>query len=59
MSIVNVDFSGFKKHLPDLSDIFIFVGLGLVFYGIHQIFPPAAYITVGVFIGAIGIFGSK
>ena len=55
----NINFSALKKHLPDLSDIFVFAGIGAIFYGVYQIFPPAAFITAGVLIGVLGIAGSK
>lgn len=59
MKIVNFDLTGIKKFLPDLSDIFVFAGLAGIFYGIYQIFPPAAFITGGILLGALGIAGSK
>lgn len=33
--------------LFDLRDVIAFGGLGLVGYGIHLIYPPAAYIVCG------------
>jgi hypothetical protein len=48
-----------KKYLPDLSDIFVFAGIGSIFYGVYQIFPPAAYIVTGVLVGLIGVAGVK
>ena len=37
---------------PDKSDCFLYLGIGAVFFGVHLIYPPAAYIVTGLeFIG--------
>lgn len=33
--------------MPDESDMFLCFGVQSLFYGVLQIFPPAAYILVG------------
>lgn len=40
----------FISLIPDKSDVLLFMGMGTLFYGIHQIYIPAAYITIGVLI---------
>jgi len=34
--------------VPDKSDSFLYLGTGAVFFGVYLIYPPAAYITVGL-----------
>lgn len=31
----------------DLKDVFLFLGIGIVAFGLWQIYPPAAYIVGG------------
>jgi hypothetical protein len=38
----------------DMRDAFVFGGLGLIGYGIAQVYPPAAYIVVGVVLFWLG-----
>lgn len=40
--------------LVDLRDAFTFGGLALVGYGLHAIYPPAAFIVVGTALFWIG-----
>jgi hypothetical protein len=35
---------------PDFRDVVILVGLGLVWYGLRGVYPPAAPIAVGAFL---------
>lgn len=42
----------------DLQDAFVFGGLGCVGYGLHAIYPPAAWIVVGAALFWLGIRGS-
>jgi hypothetical protein len=39
---------GRMKGFIDITDGMILAGSGLLFYGIYQIFPPAAYIILGI-----------
>lgn len=43
----------------DLEDIFTVFGLGMLFYGIYQIYIPASYIAIGSIILIIIAFGSR
>jgi len=43
--------------LIDLRDAFAIVGLLMLGYGIAQIYPPAAWITVGTVLLALGLRG--
>lgn len=38
----------------DLRDVIAFGGLGLLGYGLHAIYPPAAFVTVGSLLFWIG-----
>lgn len=40
--------------LVELRDAFVFGGLGMVGYGLHAIYPPAAWIVVGSAVFWIG-----
>lgn len=40
--------------LFDLRDVIAFGGLGMVGYGVHLIYPPAAFITVGAVLFWLG-----
>lgn len=42
-------------QVVDIRDLFCFGGLAMVGYGTHQIYPPAAWIVVGVVLYWIGI----
>jgi len=42
------------RQAIDLRDAFVFGGLGLVGYGVHAIYPPAAWIVVGTALFWIG-----
>jgi hypothetical protein len=50
-----------RKFLPklagliDLRDGFTFGGLALVGYGLHAIYPPAAFVVVGAVLFWIGV----
>lgn len=44
----------FFLEILNVADIIVFGGLGLVGYGVYQIYPPYAWITVG---GVLMIFG--
>jgi len=39
----------------DLRDAFVFGGIALVGYGVHAIYPPAAFIVVGLAVFWIGV----
>lgn len=41
--------------LVDLRDGFTFGGLALVGYGLHAIYPPAAFVVVGAVLFWIGV----
>jgi len=38
----------------DLRDVFVFGGLAMVGYGVHCIYPPAAWIVVGTVLFWVG-----
>jgi len=42
----------------DLQDLFVFGGLGCVGYGIWQVYPPAAWVVVGVALFWLGVRSS-
>lgn len=46
------------KNKLDLKDILVIAGSLLVGYGIWRIFPPAAYITIGLEMCFLGYFRS-
>lgn len=37
-----------RENRPNLRDALIFGGMACVFYGLHAIFPPAAWVMLGV-----------
>lgn len=39
----------------DLRDAFVFSGMGAVYYGLFQIYPPAAWIVLGVALFWLGV----
>jgi len=39
----------------DLRDLFCFGGLGLLAYGLHLVYPPAAYIAPGAILLWMGV----
>lgn len=39
--------AGIVTDIVDLRDLFAFAGLGMVCYGVAQIYPPAAWIVGG------------
>lgn len=43
----------------DARDVLLWVGLGLVGYGLSLIFWPAAFIVPGVVLVAIAVFGTR
>ncbi len=38
----------------DLSDLFAFGGLACLGYGLHAVYPPAAWIVIGAILFRIG-----
>lgn len=40
-----------------LAVVLVLAGAALVFIGLHAIFPPAAFIALGVAAVAVGLFG--
>lgn len=40
----------------DFNDIVAFVGLALLAYGVHQIYPPGSYVAVGLILLAFGLW---
>lgn len=47
-----------ERTAPDLRDVLVLVGVLLTGTGIWLIYPPAALIAVGVFLAALGLWGS-
>lgn len=45
-----------KNLIPDLSDLFFFGGLVALSYGVYLAYPPAAFITAGMVLMAIGLW---
>jgi hypothetical protein len=44
------------KHFPvDLTDVFVFGGLAMVFYGLWYVYQPAAWIVAGAFLVVVGM----
>lgn len=41
--------------LVDMTDVFVFTGLGLVGYGLHQIYAPIAFVVVGAALFWLGV----
>jgi hypothetical protein len=39
----------------DMQDIFVFGGIGLVSYGLAQIYPPAAWVAAGAALFWLGV----
>lgn len=37
-----------SKIAPDKSDCLLLIGVIAVFFGVYQIYPPAAYIVLGL-----------
>ena len=44
----------FKRCLPDKSDFFLFIGLGVLCWGVYQIHQPSAYIVGGILLMSLG-----
>ncbi len=44
----------FKKNF-ELKDLALLLGAGALFYGIWLIYPPAAYIVIGVGVLYLGV----
>jgi hypothetical protein len=44
-----------KRFIPDISDVLTFGGIGTACWGIHAIYPPAAFIVGGVAAFWLGI----
>lgn len=42
-------------HRSEESDIFLCAGVESLFYGTHQIYPPAAYILIGAIFVALAV----
>jgi hypothetical protein len=42
--------------LPDIKDVLLFGGLGMVGYGVWHIYPPSAMILVGGILFTIGVY---
>jgi hypothetical protein len=45
--------------LPDKSDVFLYAGLALIFFGTYQVYPPASFITIGILFLAIALIQAK
>lgn len=43
----------------DLRDAMLFAGVGLLGYGLNDIYPPAAYIVPGAIFVAVATFGAR
>lgn len=41
--------------MPDASDRWLALGFATVFYGVHQIYAPAAWIVLGLLCVALGV----
>lgn len=46
---------GIKRIIPDLRDVFVFGGVGMVGYGISLVSPPAAWVVVGLSFFWLGV----
>jgi hypothetical protein len=44
---------------PDVWDIVTIAGLAALTYGLHQVYPPAAWIVVGLMVMVFGIRGAR
>ena len=46
-----------KKFIDDwIKDIFFFCGLASIAYGIHEMYPPSAWVTVGGVLLALSLY---
>ena len=57
---MSVDLSSYKKHFADnagkyIVDVVGLIGVGVVGHGIWQIYPPAAFIFIGVTLMTIAV----
>lgn len=43
----------------DLRDAMLFAGVGLLGYGLYDIYPPAAFIVPGAIFVAVATFGAR
>lgn len=43
----------------DLRDAMLFAGIGLLGYGLYDIYPPAAFIVPGAIFVAVATFGAR
>lgn len=43
----------------DKSDLLLCIGSGLIFYGTHQIYPPAAFLMIGSILIGIAIVQAR
>lgn len=46
------------RVMPDKSDLFLFAGIGSLFYGIFQWHPPSAFCVTGVLFIGIGLLNA-
>lgn len=44
-----------KALIPDLRDLLVFGGIGLLGYGAWTIYPPAGYISTGLLFFWLGV----
>lgn len=43
----------------DLRDAVFAVGLGLMGFGLWQVYEPAAFVVPGAVLAAVGVFGAR
>ncbi|MGH6836815.1 MAG: hypothetical protein ACREC9_15035 [Methylocella sp.] len=49
----------FMGDAIDARDLMLYAGLGLLGYGLYQIFPPAAFAIAGAILVYVAIFGVR
>jgi hypothetical protein len=47
----------FIKKITD--DILLIAGIGFLFYGVYQIYPPAGFIVLGLWLTGIAVLIAK
>jgi hypothetical protein len=48
-----------KSSPIDVRDVIGLVGLGLIAYGSHLVYPPAAFFVPGIILVGVAIFGVR
>lgn len=50
-----IEFFRKVKRAVDMTDVFVFSGIGCVGYGLSQIYPPSAWVVVGISLFWLGV----